>query len=84
LPTAFTPNDDVFNEVFKPEFSFLTRQDYEFEIFNRWGDKIFETTDPQSGWDGKKAPLGVYLYKLTYQNDEGEVLNQKGAFTLVK
>ncbi|MCI5055055.1 MAG: gliding motility-associated C-terminal domain-containing protein [Flavobacteriales bacterium] len=84
LPKAFTPNDDVFNQEFKPISSFLEEEGYSFEIFNRWGDKVFETSDPQSGWDGNKAPLGVYLYSLKYKNDEGEEMKQKGSFTLLR
>jgi gliding motility-associated-like protein len=43
---------------------------YQFTIFNRWGQKIFETTDSKKGWNGKYkgeiAPNGVYLAKVNY------------------
>jgi len=68
LPNTFTPNGDGANDLFTPRkpYRFVSR--VEFKVFNRWGEKVFETTDPELNWDGKdqktgKAmPDGVYYY----------------------
>ncbi len=64
VPTSFSPNDDNLNDVFKPlGVSFV--KEYEIEIFNRWGNRVFESTDPNIGWDGtyggKKVMPGQYV-----------------------
>jgi gliding motility-associated-like protein len=72
LPNAFTPqNSNGVNDNFKikttceDEFSF-----YEFKIFNRWGEKVFTSTNFKEGWDGtyknSKAEIGIYVYYLEY------------------
>lgn len=60
IPSAFSPNNDGVNDLFRPVVHDVT--DYELIIYNRWGDFMFETTDPKAGWDG--------IYKGDYvQND---------------
>jgi gliding motility-associated-like protein len=81
LPNTFTPNGDGFNDLFTPyhPYRFITRVD--FKIFTRWGEKVFETTDPEIKWDGKDQKSGkdlsdgVYLYAGYYyeQTLHGEV-----------
>lgn len=73
LPNAFTPNGDGFNDQFIPILNrFVTR--IKFEVYNEWGQKVFETTDPQINWNGTNfsgAQLadGVYYYTCeVYQN----------------
>ncbi|MFN5459606.1 MAG: gliding motility-associated C-terminal domain-containing protein [Bacteroidota bacterium] len=67
LPTAFTPNGDGLNDLF---YTYGTSEvsQFEFEIFNRWGQKIFSTNDKTKGWDGRfngsDAPVGVYAYHV--------------------
>lgn len=70
IPTAFSPNTDDLNSVFRP----VTRCDiasFSMTIYNRWGEKLYITQDIKSGWDGmylnQKALPGVYIYILTYQ-----------------
>ncbi len=70
VPNAFTPNDDKFNQVFKP-IVYFTAEEWLFEIYNRWGELIFSTTDQTDSWDGKTpsgeiAQDGVYVWKITY------------------
>ncbi|MBI3234929.1 MAG: gliding motility-associated C-terminal domain-containing protein, partial [Bacteroidetes bacterium] len=75
IPNAFTPNKDDLNECFKPTISFVYGGDvsskslrYTFTIYDRWGEKIFETNDPLDCWDGtyknKPAPGDVYIYRI--------------------
>jgi gliding motility-associated-like protein len=72
VPNAFTPyNSDGINDVFKPKL--IGVHDYRFMIFNRWGDKIFETTDRELGWDGyvkgNLCQQDVYVYKIIFKDD---------------
>lgn len=72
LPNTFTPNGDGHNDYYTPyhPYRFITRVD--FKIFTRWGEKVFETTDPEIKWDGKDQKTGkdlsdgVYLYAGYY------------------
>ncbi|MEP6647705.1 MAG: gliding motility-associated C-terminal domain-containing protein [Saprospiraceae bacterium] len=66
LPNAFTPNGDGQNDLFKPlRARFIESVD--FEVFNRWGQVVFTTKDPQINWNGtnksgKEVSDGVYFY----------------------
>ncbi len=90
VPTAFTPNGDEMNDVFQPKFicDFI---DYDFRIFNRWGELIYSTTDQTEGWDGTfhgfKENTGVFVWVLLYKyndSDVGTVGQLKGDVTLLK
>ena len=69
VPNSFTPNDDNYNNFFKPvlngDFDVF---DYELTIYNRWGELIFESKNPSTGWDGyyhnRKALEGAYIWQL--------------------
>ncbi len=73
IPNAFTPNGDGMNDVFS---IICTGMDNDFEnnfqmqIYNKWGEVIFDTKSPADGWDGKskgeKCPSGVYTYLIKY------------------
>ncbi len=69
MPSAFTPNDDNINETFKP-IGLAYALEYKFVIFNRWGEILFRTDNPQLGWDGKYmgelVEQGVYFYRLEF------------------
>lgn len=77
VPNAFTPNLDDKNELWDISVDFVS--DYFLQVFNRWGQLIFESTDPSLVWDGKEANEGVYLYKLSYQNLKGKINFQSGS-----
>lgn len=90
IPTAFTPNGDNMNDVFQPKFvcDFIN---YDFRIFNRWGELIFSSTDQTAGWDGTyhglKENTGVYVWMLNYKYNDGDVGTEaqlKGDVTLLK
>ncbi len=65
VPNVFTPNRDGINESFQ-EVTTCAFRNYSLSIFNRWGERIWTTTDPESGWDGGNAPDGVYVWALHY------------------
>ena len=85
FPNAFMP--DGVNNVFKPVFSFFGGTEYLLQIYNRWGQLIFETTDPSSGWNGTykgdKVERGTYVYKFSYKNVFGETIEKKGTVSVV-
>jgi gliding motility-associated-like protein len=60
-PNAFTPNGDGTNEVWLPQVK--GARFYHLDVFDRWGQLRFSTTDPKQAWDGKDAAPGVYAYK---------------------
>ena len=66
LPNAFTPNGDGANDLFYPRENLFVAE-IDFKLFNRWGNLIFETTDPEINWDGTTASgnaveAGTYYY----------------------
>ncbi len=68
IPTAFSPNGDGVNDVFRALNKNLTK--YNLQVYDRWGEMIFETSDPSEGWDGVyqgiNQPLGVYVWQCNY------------------
>jgi gliding motility-associated-like protein len=71
VPNAFTPNGDALNPTFKATTNISGP--YLFEIFNRYGEKVFSTKSTTIGWDGtfkgEKQPLGNYVYVITYKEN---------------
>ncbi|MFN4234250.1 MAG: gliding motility-associated C-terminal domain-containing protein [Bacteroidia bacterium] len=90
IPNAFTVNNDGLNETFGPKGIGISpsTEDYEFMIFNRWGEKIFETNDFNQHWDGKKngalCEAGVYTYKIRLVNIYRQPKVYYGHFTLIR
>jgi gliding motility-associated-like protein len=86
VPNAFTPNDDGTNDVFLP----VTRgvRDYRLMIFNRWGETIFDSTDPLRPWDGTFAGQfckeDVYTWQLFVFSHSGVRKDQRGSVTLYR
>jgi gliding motility-associated-like protein len=90
IPNAFTPNNDQDNDYFMP-MNLMSNgiRTYSMELYNRWGELVFKTTDVNSrGWDGKfggsPQPMGVYVYviNVTYENISKKTF--KGNVTLVR
>lgn len=66
LPNTFTPNGDGQNDVFKP-YPFCFIESVDFKVFNRWGQLVFQATDPNLNWDGnnlngQELNAGTYYY----------------------
>jgi gliding motility-associated-like protein len=69
VPNCFTPNTDEYNPTWRPVGVGVDETDYEMSIYNRWGTRIFNTTDWEHGaWDGKLngtlVEIGTYIYKI--------------------
>lgn len=88
MPSGFTPNGDGINDLFQPLGSAIFSKSFDMSVWNRWGQEVYRSTDPTSGWDGyykgQEAPTGVYAYLITYKNifDESKML--KGNLTLIR
>ena len=71
-PKAFSPNGDGTNDVFSVFFD-CNIENFEIEIFNRWGEKVFNSVNPQEGWDGyingSKGLQDVYTWKARYDDE---------------
>lgn len=70
VPNAFTPNGDLKNDIWRPEF-YCFLEYYSLEIYNRWGERIFQTSDPLTGWDGvglngESQMAGTYIAKISF------------------
>lgn len=90
MPNVFTPNKDLLNNVFIP-IKFKGIKTAYLQIFNRWGEKLFETHDVEKGWNGlsmgKPVPEGVYFWTLEYirsNDDESKSMLMSGSVTIIK
>ena len=89
VPNAFTPNGNGTNDEFGPEFTNILSEGYDFFIFDRWGNMVFETTDISICWDGvyngKKMNSAVFAYYLVATlNTGGDPVILKGNISLVR
>lgn len=86
IPSAFTPTGK--NPVFKPEFIYIDAKNYFFVVFNRWGQRVYETRIPGEGWDGtyegKIAPEGTYVYSVRIFGTNGQEIEKSGSVTLLR
>ena len=87
IPTAFTPNGDGLNDVFRAT-PVRPLQYFHLLIYNRYGQKIFETSTPSTGWDGSfkgsRQQTGGYMYQCSYRFTGGQQQNVSGYFILVR
>ncbi len=86
IPNAFTPNNDMQNDYFNVFAVGLNY--YDLSVFNRWGEKVFDSNNATQGWDGtyagKEVPPGVYTYVVLINFLDGETRKYKGAVTLLR
>jgi len=87
IPNAFTPNGDGLNDTFIPKLRAVFS--FQMEVFNTWGEKLYITNSLESkGWDGtyrgQLVPAGNYLYRITFTNRDGQLVNRSGGITLIR
>ncbi len=86
MPNAFTPNDS-YNGELKIMKRGLATLKY-FRVYNRWGNKVFETTDINKGWNGtfnnSPQPMGVYVYSIEAVTNTGKQYTKQGNVTLIR
>jgi len=81
VPNSFTPNADGVNDVFVPITKGFTTEDYEFSIYDRWGQLIHQTNSPNQGWDGTMAGTlvksDVYIWRLRVRSNNKNYLQER-------
>ncbi len=90
IPNAFTPNGDQINDVFRP-VTYCTWPYFHFVVYSRWGEKMFETNQQDSGWDGRwrsqAAPVDTYFWVVEYGGNEpgaASVVHKSGDVSLIR
>ena len=90
LPNAFTPNGDGVNDFFLGNGVMEGARDFNLSIWNRYGEKLFETANFQEGWNGRKnntgqqSEQGLYVVVVTFKGPRGELFELKGYATLIR
>jgi gliding motility-associated-like protein len=90
MPNAFTPNGDGTNDDFFGKGFLNGVTNFKMSIWNRWGEMVYETSNPNDKWNGEKrnsgglSPEGVYIYVVTFTGPRGEPNEYKGYATLVR
>lgn len=86
VPNAFMP--EGVNSIFKPVSIYVQADSYLLQIFNRWGQMVFESVEPDVGWDGtsggKENPQGAYVYFISFVSSDGETFTKRGTVTLIR
>jgi gliding motility-associated-like protein len=90
IPNAFTPNEDGRNDLWKPKAVGYSEEDYLLQIYDRWGKKIFETTDFHKYWDAslnnskvENTTQSIYVYSIQIKDNMNIIHHYKGTITLV-
>lgn len=87
VPTAFTPNNDGQNDLFRAKVHDDVRE-YRLEVYSRWGQTVFRTDDPEGAWNGEfrgsPQPGGAYVWVLTYTDSKQQARKQTGTVMLIR
>jgi len=89
LPNAFTPNGDGINDLYRGEGVMEGARQFQFQVWNRYGELIYESSDPFEAWNGRKnnigvlSPPGVYVVVVNYKTPRGKPVQLKGYAVLI-
>lgn len=88
VPNVFSPNNDGANDFFLPASNCVI-EDYTFSVYNRWGQLLFQTTNPTEGWNGqaKSEPVAhdTYIYAIEYRFAEfAEPVMKYGSVAVIR
>jgi gliding motility-associated-like protein len=87
VPSGFSPNNDGRNDVFRPILLGMRSLNY-FQVYNRWGQLVFQTTQQGKGWDGRlkgnPQDPGTYVWMAQGETYTGQVITQKGSVVLIR
>ena len=89
IPNMFTPNGDGINDTWKPKMSEYSKEGYQMSIFDRWGQRVFHTTNTDDTWDGTVngklvAPNTVYSYRIIVRDFTGQEYEFVGRITVLQ
>lgn len=86
VPNTFTPNGDGLNDTFGVYGQSV--REFSMQVFDRWGEKVFESADPNQTWDGtyhgQMSPQGTYVYKIYAQGPDGRKSAKNGVVNLIQ
>jgi gliding motility-associated-like protein len=87
VPNAFVPGSNGKNSIFNIISPFI--REIDLRIFNRWGEMVYRTTDPDAGWpgidqDGNRLPQGTYIYSAKIISESGEASEATGSVILLR
>jgi gliding motility-associated-like protein len=86
IPNAFSPNDDGLDDMYYVFGKCFV--EINFSVYDRWGEKVFQTNDINHGWDGrykgKMENAGVFMYYFDGKLITGETIKQNGNITLMR
>jgi gliding motility-associated-like protein len=87
VPSGFTPNKDGKNDLLKANLYGNVKQ-FKFIIYNRWGEIVFSTSNPLTGWDGTFKGLpqdnAIFVWTCIYQLEGSAVQQERGTVLLVR
>lgn len=85
IPNAFTPNGDGVNDIYYVENSNFS--EFEFSIFDRWGNQLFYSIEPNFRWNGeingRKLPAGIYVFVFNGTTNQGQKVKQSGTISVI-
>ncbi len=89
IPTAFSPNEDFLNDAFNMESCGIDTSSFSIEIYNRWSNLVYESSDLEFQWTGhdlkqRTCDKGLYLWQIKYKDLNGETIRQTGYVQLIK
>lgn len=88
VPNAFTPNGDGINDVFRVKEGYQSIVSFEAAVFNRWGKRLYEWTDPAGGWDGRSGghdvPDGAYYLHIKARGADGRAYDIRKTINLLR
>ena len=90
LPNAFTPNGDSVNDELRAVGIFAGMRNFRINVWNRWGEMVFQSSDPQDTWNGLKfnqgseLPVGVYTVMASYLDPKDLMIEYRGFVTLLR
>ena len=90
IPNVFSPNENGANEVFKPLGLLPGISNYQFKIFSRWGQLVFQSSDPEEAWNGKinnqgeSCGQGTYFFQVVFQSAAGKTVSKQGTVMLLR
>tara|TARA_B110000240_G_C13106803_1_gene286633 strand:- start:216 stop:464 length:249 start_codon:yes stop_codon:yes gene_type:complete len=82
MPTAFSPNGDNLNDVYRPVVFGI--EHYEVDIYNRYGQKVIHFTEKDAGWAAEGIAIGAYMVIIRAKGTDNEWYNLKSTVTLVR
>ncbi len=86
IPNAFTPDGNGLNDQY--EIFTASIKEFHIQIYDRWGEKLFESSDPKQSWDGnfkdKTCPMDAYIYMIDYKGFDNKRIIKNGTLTLLR